>query len=118
MTQPTRRKSATPALVGRAIAISEIVACLVVLMALSGFLSKLLAGTADPLAVGVLALLVVAVILSAIFAEPDRWNTSKIPGRRLLWFFLLAAAAGLAARFLVSALPAFDLIDDFVAVTI
>ena len=79
------------------LAILLVVAVLLATMLADGLVSRLLFGETnpDPVAIGVSSLLVVALIVSAIHAGPDWWDTSRIPGRRLFWFFLLSLAAGL-----------------------
>lgn len=81
----------------RMLGILAVVAWLYVMLNLSGFTSRLLSGTAGPMAIGAVWLLSVALILFAAFADETWWDTSKISRRRLIWFFLLSVVAGFAA---------------------
>jgi len=53
-------------------------------------------------------------VMSTIYAEPDRWDTSRITGRRLFWF-PVTVNAGLAVRLFCHGVSGFDLLDNFVA---
>jgi hypothetical protein len=104
MAQGTRAEASNA--VVTAFAILMAVAALFAVMTTIAFVSRLLLVTPDPEWIGVVALLVVAVILAALYAGPHREDTTEIPGHKLVWFLALSIAAAVIWWLLGHAVPA------------
>jgi hypothetical protein len=94
MAQGTQRDAETHDTVDTIFAVLMSVAALLALMGIIGLASRVLAVTPDPVWMGVTALLIVAVIVAALYAGPNRADARQIPGRKVFLFLLLGIVAG------------------------
>jgi hypothetical protein len=106
MAQSTQRDAETRDTVDTIFAVLMSVAALLALMGILGLASRVLAVTPDPLWMGVTALLVVAVVLAALYAGPNRADARQIPGRKVFLFLVLSVAAGFLWWLLGRGVPA------------
>jgi len=106
MAQGTQRDAGTHDTIDTIFAILMSIAALLALMGILGLASRLLAVTPDPVWMGVVALLVVAVVVAALYAGPNRADARQIPGRKVFLFLVLSIAAGFLWWLLGRGVPA------------
>jgi len=94
MAHSTKRDAETRDTIDTIFAVLMSLAALLALMGILALASRVLAVTPDPVWMGVVALLVVAVIAAALYAGPNREDTRAIPGLKVFLFLLLGIVAG------------------------